>query len=191
MGAQQEETTVGDYAIAGRYAGALSGAVPDAAAAEEALSALTEFADLIAGHHDLRSCLSNPSIPREARGRVLIDVMGRLGVSGPVANLVREMTDRGRVGLIPAAAKAFSDIVDERMNRVSAKVTSALPLTDEQRQIVADSLAAYSGKAVRMKCEVDAELIGGVVAHIGGQIIDGTVRSQLEDLKRTLSEQDA
>ena len=73
------------------------------------------------------------------------------------------------------------------MGLVRADVTSARDLTDEQQRAVQAELGRLTGKRIRMEYAVDPELIGGLVARIGSTVYDGSVRGQLDALRRRLT----
>ena len=177
---------MGNYLIAGRYAVALSGALEDDGVLQTELDRLCDLSELFSTHHDLHSCLANPAIDAALREKVLDEVLDSLGIGGPSRNLAHELLERGRMVLLPDIVQVFSDLVDDRLGRVTAVVKTALPLTDEQKDTLTKGLAAYSNKNVRLRCEVDGDLIGGVVARIGGEVIDGSLRTQLDNLKDML-----
>ncbi|MEA3365166.1 MAG: ATP synthase F1 subunit delta, partial [Candidatus Hydrogenedentes bacterium] len=80
----------------------------------------------------------------------------------------------------------FEEIVDARLNRVAVRITTVAPLSAEQEKRLKEKLSAYTGKSVRLQCHVDPEIIGGVVARIGWQVIDDSVRTRLARLKEAL-----
>jgi len=65
-------------------------------------------------------------------------------------------------------------------------VTTTVPLTDSQQARLRGALDTFSGKTVTMECAVDREILGGVVARIGGTVIDGSLRTRLERIKKAL-----
>ena len=112
-------------------------------------------------------------------------------VAGPLArevsSLLTLLLERKRIDQLPALAEAFSDLVRRDKGIELAEVTTAVPLSDAERQGVAQWLTRYLGRAVEVRYEVDPEIIGGVVARVGDQLIDGSVRGRLEALRRTLA----
>jgi F-type H+-transporting ATPase subunit delta len=175
--------------VAMRYAGALERAL-EQGELEHAADALNSVAELFNTHHDLHSALANPSIPIEKREEVLRDVTTRLELETAVKKLMHELFVRGRIALLPDIAIEFMRLADERLGRVAAEVTSARPLTDSQEQELRAALAKRTGKNVRLVIAVDPELIGGVVARVGGEIIDGSLRTRLGRLEEDLIAQD-
>jgi F-type H+-transporting ATPase subunit delta len=83
-------------------------------------------------------------------------------------------------------ADAFDLAIDERLGVVRAEVTSAEPLDNAQRDRIQEELTRVAGKQARCEFSVNPDLIGGVVARIGSTVYDGSVRSQLENLRERL-----
>ncbi len=179
-----------DFLIAERYANALSAALPDDGDIERASASLLQISELFSTHHELHSCLANPAIEVHLREQVLDEILNRLGADRAVARLVHELMERGRMAVLSKTAGCFEDIVDERLNRVSARVTTATPLSAEQQERLKDKLSEHTGKTARLKCDVDPGLIGGVVARIGWELIDDSVRTRLARLKEALIAED-
>lgn len=175
-----------DYLVAQRYASGLAAAMPDTERLERALGQITTLGDMLAEYHDFRSCIGNDTIDEEVRWKVLSDVLERMHAEKEVVRLARLLLARDRTFSLSDIAEIVSTIVDERLNRTTAVVTTAVELTDGQRQRIEEGLAQFSGKAVRLKCSVAPELVGGVHARIGGSVIDGSLRTQLQKLKNEL-----
>ena len=175
-----------DYRLAERYAGALGEAMPYLDRLEAALDQLCQLSELVGSHHDLRSCLCNHAIDTKMRAKVLEHVLQDLGAETVVVRMVTLMLERGRITLIPDITCVLTGIVDTRRNRVSGVVTSAHPLPPEREAAIQESLAKYTGKSVRMTCQVEPDLLGGVVAQLGGEVIDGSLRTQLTQLRNAL-----
>lgn len=175
-----------NYLIAERYAKGLSAAVSENADLEPALDALTRLGALYDTDHDFRSTLANPAIDVDRRAAVLKGVLEVEQPPRAVARLLEVMLRRGRIALLPDVARVFKMLVDERLNRVTAVVTTVAPLTGDQESRLQERLTAFSGKTVRIETTVDREILGGVVARIGGAVIDGSLRTRLEHLKQAL-----
>lgn len=109
------------------------------------------------------------------------------GVDPLVVNLARILLRRSRTSLGPQIAQAFQELVDEAKGVSHAMVTSAVPLTDEDRSAVQRRLEELTGGPVVMEMEVDESIIGGIIVRIGDRLIDGSTRSKLQDLKRELA----
>ena len=174
------------YMIAERYAGGLSAAIADSARLESVLQSLMDLRNLYETEHDLRTVLGNQTIEIQKRAAILDEVLDNMEVPKELARFAQVLLKRGRIPLIDDVEEIFATIVDKRLNRIEAKVTSAVPLSQDQKEKVTSSLEAFSGKTVRTTCKVDPEVLGGVVARIGSTVIDGSLRSKLDQLKHSL-----
>lgn len=172
--------------IAVRYAQALGMVIGDDAALEPAADELRALAALLGDNAELRSALFNNAISLGRRRAVLNDVASAMGLARPVARLAAILLERGRLQDAALVADAFEDIVDERLNRVAARVTTAHELTPENEGELQRSLNAYTGKEVLLRKRVNPKIIGGVRVDMRGKVIDGTLRTRLRRLREYL-----
>ncbi len=129
--------------------------------------------------------LESPKLPFDAKARLLAE---RFGDINPLAlNLVYLLLARGRLRMTSDIADEYQRLLDGYRGIEQAEVVTAIPLDDEDKLRLAERLGAVVGKKVVIKPEVDSGLIGGIVARIGGKLLDGSTRSRLEALKRELS----
>lgn len=175
-----------NYLVADRYARGLDRALSNDTERETAMVALRALGKLYRGEHELRSVLSNPAIPQEQQAAVLHELLERLAAPALARNLLDVMLQRGRVTLLPDVAQLFAAMTDERMNRAGARVTSAVELTSDQADRIVRTLEVHSGMKVRADFEVDPDILGGVIAHIRGTVIDGSLRARVQRLKESL-----
>jgi F-type H+-transporting ATPase subunit delta len=117
---------------------------------------------------------------------VLEQLLPRVTPTPAVQRFVMLLLERGRIVLLPAIARAYRDMMDLHLGRVRAKVTSAQPLDAGALDRVRRALEQRTGKQVLLETAVDPELVGGVVARVGDLVLDGSVRTQLEDLRAKL-----
>ncbi|MHB8515216.1 MAG: F0F1 ATP synthase subunit delta [Dehalococcoidia bacterium] len=134
---------------------------------------------------DVAEILASPRVPREEKLRLLAAGL-QSQVSAGALNLVRLLNDRDKLALVPDIMAIFGEQVDERRGIAHALVTTAVPLSDDERGAVAARLSAITGKTVDVVPVVDPAIIGGVVARIGDQLIDGSTRTRLKALRRSL-----
>jgi F-type H+-transporting ATPase subunit delta len=172
--------------VARRYARALFGIGVDAGRFEELGRELGEFAAVWTDSAELRQTLENPVFKTEQKRAVLQQILPRVAPTPEVQRFVLLLLDRRRIVLLPAIARAYQAMADEHVGRVRAQVTSAEPLTQVALDRVRRSLEQRTGKKVVMETAVDPELIGGLVARVGDLVLDGSVRTQLEDLRSKL-----
>jgi F-type H+-transporting ATPase subunit delta len=143
---------------------------------------LYRFGKLLDSTHELKQALSDRSIEKEQRAKVLDDILSGK-VSPHTLGLLEFIVAQGRARQLPQILDELSDLAAEARNAVVAEVRSAIPLDDSQRQQLASALSSATGKKVEVKVLVDPSVIGGIVAKVGDTVIDGTVRRRLEQLK--------
>jgi F-type H+-transporting ATPase subunit delta len=105
-----------------------------------------------------------------------------------IRNFVYVLIDHRRVAMISEIREAFEQHLDERRGFVRAEVTSAERLDASKSSQMESALSRLTGKRMRLRFAVDAELLGGATARIGSTVYDGSVRGQLRQLKRKLTE---
>ena len=129
--------------------------------------------------------LLSPVVPRDRKTAILEQALSGLGQQ--TRNFVGLLVRRERLELIPQINAALRELIDEARGVEVARVTTAAPLTDDERQLVVARLAERTGKQIRIEEQLDPSIMGGVVAQVGDEIIDGSVRGRLESLRRALA----
>ncbi|HEX2293928.1 MAG TPA: ATP synthase F1 subunit delta [Actinomycetota bacterium] len=143
---------------------------------------LFHFGKLLDSNHELKQALSDKSIDKEQRAKVLEEILAGK-VSPHTLGLLEFIVAQGRARQLPQILDELSDLAAEARSSVVAEVRSAVPLDQSQREQLAGALSKATGKNVEVKVLIDPSVIGGVVAKVGDTVIDGTVRRRLEQLK--------
>jgi F-type H+-transporting ATPase subunit delta len=172
--------------IARRYAKALFSLALEGDRAETWSDALLALKDAVQGSPELRDVLENPVYSREQRRAVVGRLAGALALDPEPTNLLALLADRNRLGHLAAVVDHFRDLADAHLGRIRATVTSAVPLGEDAAQAIALRLAANARAKVLLDLAVDPDLLGGVVAQVGSLVFDGSLRTQLEALRRKL-----
>ena len=179
---------MGNEAVARRYATALADVVSKNGDADGAKNELKEWEVMVAASAELHEVFGNPSIPYAKKERVLDALIQRSGPSKTVSNFLRVLLQNGRLTDLPEINDRFAAVLEERSGVVSGDVISARELADAQKKELENNLEKLTGKKVRLKFQIDEDIIGGVVTRIGSTVYDGSVRTQLENLKEQLME---
>jgi F-type H+-transporting ATPase subunit delta len=174
--------------IARRYAKALFALATERGRIEEWSKGLDALGAAVAASHELRDVLVNPVYEREQRRGIVARLGERLGLEQEPTNLLFLLADRNRLAYLGAIVDHFRALADEKLGRVRAKVTSAVPLDEAAARLLAEKIAGATKAQVVVERAVDPALIGGVVAQVGSLVYDGSVRTQLEQLRRTLKQ---
>ncbi len=172
--------------IARRYAKALFDLAPDSTRMQAWTDALLALERALAGSAELRDVLVNPAFSRGQRRAVVAQLAEALRFDPEPTNLLFLLGDRNRLDQLDAIIRFFGALADAKLGRVRAKLTSATPLDDRTAQAISDKLARATGAQVILDRQVDAALVGGAVAEVGSLTYDGSIRTQLEALRRTL-----
>jgi len=147
---------------------------------------LDRTAETFARSPELRVALENPVFPFEKRRLVLEDVARRLALSKTVRNFVMLLLDKGRIGALPDIARAHRTLVDEHAGRVRATVTTVRPLDPVLESRLKSALERQSGKTVLLDKREDPTIVGGLITQLGDIVYDGSVRTQLLQLREQL-----
>lgn len=143
---------------------------------------LFHFGKLLESNHELKQALSDKSIEREQRAKVLQSILAGK-VSPHTLGLLEFIVAQGRARQLPQILEELSDLAAQARSSVVAEVRSAVPLDESQQAQLAAALTKATGKKVEVKVLVDPSVIGGIVSKVGDTVIDGTVRRRLEQLK--------
>ena len=177
---------IGAGEIARRYARAIFGLGEGAQAHAKLLEEVRALSSEIAGSEELGRVLLAPLHPRAERKAVLRELGTRLGLSAEVRVTSELLVDEHRLAILPAVCDELARLVDAEAGRIAARVVTARPLDAAAQQEIRAALARRVGAEVVVDFAVDPELIGGVVARIGDVLLDGSIRTQLEQLGETL-----
>ena len=130
------------------------------------------------------SALDSPRIRIEDKARFLKE---RLEDINPLAlNLVLLLITRTHAGVIKEIADEYRHLLDHYRGIEMAQVTTAVPLEESEKHTLAEKLGALTGTKVKIETQVAPEILGGVIARIGGKLLDGSTRSKLIALKKEL-----
>lgn len=165
---------------------AYAGAVLSVARAEGQLSAVEDdlfrFSRANEANDNLRTALTDPSLPATRRISVVEELMGGKALPSSIA-LVSAIVGAGRASELNEIVATFLEHAASDRGHEVAEVRSAIELDDATQQRLAAALSEASGKQIEVKVVVDPSVLGGLVTRIGDTVIDGSVRHGLEELK--------
>lgn len=134
---------------------------------------------------EVADLLGNPRLHLENKARLVDNVLS--GVSPLALNLAHILVARSRLNLAPDIAAHYQEMLDRHRGIERADIVTAVPLDDEGRRSLAARLGTMINKKVIIREEIDPGLLGGIVARIGGKLLDGSVRSKLAALKAEIA----
>ena len=175
-----------EITIAERYAIALLEIAAEKDNLEPMGQELDRVVKLFEQSSELRTIITHPRVSVEARKRVLSELMGRVTVGPTCQNIVKLLIDRKRIKLLADVVTHYHKLVDVKLGRVRAEVTSAVKLSADELSKLKAALGAHTGKEVLISDSVDASLISGVITRVDGHVIDGSLRARLDGLGASL-----
>ncbi|MDQ1008275.1 F-type H+-transporting ATPase subunit delta [Streptomyces sp. V4I23] len=147
---------------------------------------LFRFGRILSSSTELRSALTDRSATAAAKSELLSSLLGGKAEQVTERLVVRLVTHpRGRS--LEAGLESLSKLAAGRRNRMVAVVTSAVPLTDAQKQRLGAGLARMYGREMHLNLEVDPEVLGGISVRVGDEVINGTISERLDDAKRRIA----
>lgn len=164
------------------YAGALLAVARSEGSLAEVEDELFRFARVLETNDELRTTLTDAALPVSRRQQIVEDLLG--GQANPLTTALLSMV----VGA--GRARDLTSIIDELVklsaaegNKELAEVRSAIELTDDQKQRLTAALEVATGKKVELKVIIDPSVLGGLVAQVGDTVIDGSVKTRLQQLQ--------
>ena len=131
------------------------------------------------------SFFANPGVPAAQKDEILQQVLAN--AQPETRNLARLLGERGRLEIVPQLFELYEEGLRAERGIVVAEVTTAEPLGPAEQGLVGNHLARLVGKGVQLRLKVDPDIIGGIVARVGDQLIDGSVINQLRRLRARLA----
>lgn len=173
--------------VARRYASALADVVVERKEEREVQNEVDQWASMIEANPELKEVFANPTIAYDDKQKVLEELIARTRVRPTTASFLRVLLRNQRLSQLRDVAERFGQVLDERGGVVAASVTTAKPIPEDVKNTVRETLAAATGRRVRVTFNTDESIIGGLVARIGSTIFDGSVQNRLERLSEELA----
>ena len=169
------------------YAQALFSIAEAEGALETVEDELFRFARTLETESQLRETLTDPGLPVDRKKAVLHEILGEK--AGPhTVSILGFLVEQGKARELGLIVEELVELAADRRKAAVAEVRTAIPLEDDHKRRLADALAKATGKTVQLKVVVDPSVIGGVVARVGDQVIDGSIRKRLELARERMSE---
>jgi F-type H+-transporting ATPase subunit delta len=153
---------------------------------DEVEDELFRFARIVVSSTGLRSALTDGAAPASSKSELLHRLLG--GRAKPVTErLVTRLVTAPRGRSLESGLESLSRLAAERRDRMVAIVTSAVPLSDPQKQRLGAALAKLYGRPMHLNLDVDPEVVGGLRVQVGDEVINGSIADRLEDATRRMA----
>lgn len=172
--------------LARRYTKALFQLAREAGREEAVGQELEQFYSAYS-RSDLQPVLTNPAFGVDTRKKILTQVTRAQDLSDLMVKFLSLLLERARLGYLTGIVNCYRRLLNEVKGRVDAKVVSASALDPALAERVRAELHGLSGKEVVLQQEVDPSLLGGLLVELQGKVYDGSVRTQLENMKQRIA----
>ena len=173
------------------YAGVYGGSLYDLAAEENLAEAIKEelltIRDIFRENPEYIRLLSEPSIAKEERTRMIEDAFGK-DAERYLVNFLKILCEKGILNEYEGCVREYIKRFNADNGICEALVTSAVKLTDTQIAALRTKLEKTTGKTVSIETKIDPYVVAGIKVEIEGKQLDGTVSSRLSEISRRINE---
>ena len=174
-------------AVLSRYARALADVALEGGQEVEVLKDLQTYQEICRAVPDLLPAFDNPAIPREVKDKLLTELLARYPVSQTAANFLRVLLGHHRLVYFQEVCALYVLTINARKGVIAAQLRSATSLSEADLRILRESFSRLTGKTVELEVRTEPDLLGGVIVQIESTVYDGSIRTQLEEVRRALT----
>ena len=175
--------------MAGRYANALFELALDNKAVNSLKEDLDQFDALVAGSPDLNRLVRSPAFGADEQLKALSAVLAKAGIKGLAANFLKVITANRRLFAVRDMIRAFRALVARHKGEVTAQVTVAERLSDNNLDALKSALKSVTGgKEIDLDVKIDPTIIGGLIVKVGSRMVDTSLRTKLNSIKFAMKE---
>ena len=174
--------------MAGRYATALFELAQEADQLDQVETDLNSFQTMLDKSDDLMRLVRSPVFSANEQLKAVDAVFEKAGIGGLTANFFKLVTQNRRLFAARDMLRAFRALLAKHRGEVTADVTSAVALSDEQMNSLKKTLKASIGQDVHLNTHIDPTLLGGLIVKVGSRMIDSSLRTKLNSLKVAMKE---
>lgn len=174
--------------VAGRYASALFDLARETGAIDQVGADLDTFSRMLDESADLSRLIRSPVFTQEEQEHAIVAVLGRAGISGLAANLIRLVAANRRLFVLPQMIRAYREMVAKARGIVPAEVRLAEEPSPKVMDDIKSVLREMAGSDVDVAVKIDPALIGGLVVKIGSRMVDASLKTKLNSIRIAMKE---
>ena len=175
------------HTIANRYARALADITLERNESKRVLGELERFQATLNENPDLVDFIESPIVTIDRKREILREILKDLDFLATTKNFLNLLLENYRLHRLELMLRSYERELDRRAGILSAEVTTARPIADSEQERLRERLRAATGQDVRLKFATDPDVIGGVVTRIGSTVYDGSIKTQLAQIKQQLA----
>lgn len=173
--------------IARRYANALFSITEKNGEGESVKKEIDILSHTIDTNWDLKNLIFKPIFGREEKERVVIVILNKIKVCETTKNFVRLLLKKDRIRFLKEIADGLTQLLDEKENRKKAVVITSSKLPEKSLFKIKENLSAITKKNIEVVERVDGSIIGGIVIQVGSLVYNGSIKTQLDNIKERLT----
>ena len=173
-------------ATATKYASELADVVFEQGISERVREELAGFLEWMTDHQKLRETLASPALPLDVKQSIVREIADKSGYHRSVLNFLLVLLERNRIGQLAEIMDAYNWVLDERAGIVRVDVFSAYPLGTAMKKRLEETMVQVTRKQVKLAYQIDESLIAGLKLQVGSTVFDGTIQTELDQLRRQL-----
>ena len=172
--------------LAGRYALALFGLARDQKQLESVGASLAAVRNALNESDDFRALTTSPLVGRDAAVKAVSATAEAMRLDPLTASFLGVLAQNRRLSQLGNVIRAFNMLAARHRGEITAEVISAHPLDDDQVEAIKQNLRTRMGRDIAVEMNVDSAILGGLVVKIGSQMIDGSIRTKLNNLAQAM-----
>lgn len=168
-----------------RYALALYQLAEEKDKVKEYLEELEQIVQLVKSQPKLLEVIEHPEVSTSAKEEIFTNIF-KGNVSEDIFSFLVLLIKKGRISQLEGNCREFENIYLEKNNTVIAKVKTVVDLNEEEKKALIEKLEKKLDKKVLIKSEIDPSIIGGVYVNVNNEVIDGTIKSKLSEMRKIM-----
>lgn len=168
-----------------RYALALYEVAESKGKVEEYLNDLSQIVKLIKGNKEFSEVIKHPQISTSQKKKMFIKIF-KGKIDEDLLSFLLILIEKDRILFLEEKLEQMKKIHLEKNNKLLAEVKTVIPLSEDQKQRLIDKLSNKYHKQIILQEIIDKKIIGGVYVHVGNEVIDGTLKTRLDDIRRLI-----
>ncbi|MFQ5989251.1 MAG: ATP synthase F1 subunit delta [Candidatus Methylomirabilales bacterium] len=172
--------------VAKRYAKALVEVATEADALESVGAELSSVATLWDAEPAMTGFFSNPGVLLKDKAQTLTGLARQMELSPLLSRFLDLLLTRDRLQALPAISRVYQDLMNTRLGRAQAVVTTTAPLAPDLTESLRRQMTEVLGKSVLLESKVEPAILGGIVVQVNSTVYDGSLRTQLRQLREHL-----
>jgi len=168
------------------YARALFDVAKQKGTLDEIHEQLGQFADALEENRDMQVYFFSPYFSSAEKREGIAKAVS--GAEAELVNFLELLAEKHRMPVIFAIRRAFDELYAEERKRLAVTVTSAVELDPKVVKKIGDEIQRQTGREIELDAVVDADVLGGLVLRVGNRVLDASVRSKLDRLRREITQ---